>query len=81
MKRVYKYSMALILGITLSGCGEDGTTTQSSVTTIAEGETVTLSAGASISTYSGTCSPSITIQNDGSWLVTNTSTNGVCQVN
>jgi ABC-type Fe3+-hydroxamate transport system substrate-binding protein len=80
-----KISIISILLTTLffSGCGSDGSSSQTIINTIKAGETKTLVAGTTITAYSGTCSPSIVVQTNGSWTVTNVSTNSndICQYN
>lgn len=73
-----------LLTLIFIGCGSGGGYVSSdSANTIAAGETVSnLPAGTTITTYSGTCSPNIVVNTDGTWNVTNASTDdGVCQYN
>lgn len=74
--------IATLFSLLFIGCGNDDNAT-ASVNTIGAGVTVTLAAGSSISTYSGTCTTSIVVNLDGTWSVTNTSmnSNDICQYN
>jgi hypothetical protein len=83
MKKISIFTITLLTTLFFSGCGGDGTSAGTTAALIKSGETQNLSAGTTISTYSGTCTTSIVVQLDGTWDVTNTSTdsNDICQYN
>jgi len=83
MKKISISIVTLLATFFLNGCGSDSGSSSKSSSTIGAGETKTLAAGTTISTYSGTCAPNIVVNIDGTWTVTNPSntSSDICKYN
>ncbi len=79
MKKLSIIAITLLSILMFVGCGSGGGSTGTPTSTICGGDSaVNLTAGTTLSTSTGTCSPNIVIKIDGSWDVTNTGTSTDC---